>query len=95
MTLTSADYPSGFDETAAAALTQISSIKVKPPRIAESTAHLECRHLSTVEIKNTRITPGEVIYLHVTKEFVYTKEQDIILTEHIRPIGRMHQGGFM
>ena len=91
--LTSADFPPEFDETKAAGLTQISSAKVKPPRIKEAPAHLECSHVSTVEVGNTRITLGEVIYLHVEKKFVDI-EKNIILTELIRPVGRMHEGGF-
>lgn len=92
MNITSADFPSGLDETKETGLTQVPSSKVKPPRIAESPANLECRHISSIEIRNTRITLGEVIYLHVKNEFV--DEKGFILTDLIRPIGRMHQGGF-
>ena len=93
--LTSADFPPDFDETKAAGLTQIPSNKIKPPRIAESVAHLECRHVSTIEIGNTRITLGEIIYLHVSKEFVDIKnKENMILTNLINPIGRMHKGGY-
>jgi flavin reductase (DIM6/NTAB) family NADH-FMN oxidoreductase RutF len=90
--LTSADFPPGFDETEAAGLTKIPSVKIIAPRIKEAPAHLECRHVNTLEVGNTRVTLGEVIYLHVAKEFV--DEENIILTELIHPLGRMHQGGF-
>ena len=92
MNITSADFPSGSDETKATKLTKIRSSKVKPPRIAESPASLECRNVSNVEIRNTRIILGEVLYLHVKNEFV--DENGFILTNLMDIIGRMHQGGF-
>lgn len=38
-------YPRGTDEIAASGLTTLPSRKVRPPRIAECKAHLECEHL--------------------------------------------------
>ena len=41
--MTSIDFPPEIDESDIAGLTKMPSIKVKPPRIAESPANLECR----------------------------------------------------
>ena len=38
-------YPRGTDEVAASGLTALPSRKVRPPRIAECKAHLECEYL--------------------------------------------------
>lgn len=88
--ITSIDFPPEVDEFEIAGLTKLPSIKVKPPRIAESPANLECRLVSTVEIGNTRVVLGEIIYLHIKKEFL-DHENQTVLTDLISPVGRMHK----
>ena len=88
--ITSIDFPPEVDEFEIAGLTKLPSIKVKPPRIAESPANLECRLASTVEIGNTRVVLGEIIYLHIKKEFL-DNENQTVLTDLISPVGRMHK----
>jgi flavin reductase (DIM6/NTAB) family NADH-FMN oxidoreductase RutF len=90
MNMTSIDFPPEVDEFEIAGLTKLPSIKVKPPRIAESPANLECRLASTVEIGNTRVVLGEIIYLHIKKEFL-DHENKTVLTDLISPVGRMHK----
>jgi flavin reductase (DIM6/NTAB) family NADH-FMN oxidoreductase RutF len=90
MNMTSIDFPPDVDEFEIAGLTKLPSIKVKPPRIAESPANLECRLASTVEIGNTRVVLGEIIYLHIKKEFL-DHENQTVLTDLISPVGRMHK----
>src|SRR6188472_2027679 len=90
--ITSIDFPPEVDESEIAALTKLPSIKVKPPRIAESPANLECRLAGTIEIGNTRIILGEIIYLHIKKEFL-DHENQTIHTDLISPVGRMHKNG--
>ena len=93
MNITSIDFPPEVDEFEIAGLTKLSSIKVKPPRIAESPANLECQLASTVEIGNTRILLGEIVYVHIKKEFVDPYENQTVLTDLISPVGRMHKNG--
>jgi len=90
--ITSVDFPPEVDESEIAGLTKLPSIKVKPPRIAESPANLECRLAGTIEIGNTRIILGEIIYLHIKKEFL-DHENQMIHTDLISPVGRMHKNG--
>lgn len=90
MNLAAIDFPPEVDESEIAGLTKLPSIKVKPPRIAESPANLECRLASTVEIGNTRIVLGEIIYLHIKKEFL-DQENQTVHTDLISPVGRMHK----
>ena len=90
--ITSIDFPPEVDESEIAGLTKLPSIKVKPPRIAESPANLECRLAGTIEIGNTRIILGEIIYLHIKKEFL-DHENQTIRTNLISPVGRMHKNG--
>jgi flavin reductase (DIM6/NTAB) family NADH-FMN oxidoreductase RutF len=89
--VTSIDFPPEIDESDIAGLTKMPSIKVKPPRIAESPANLECRLASTVEIGNTRIVLGEIIYLHIKKEFLDPYENQTVHSDLISPVGRMHK----
>jgi flavin reductase (DIM6/NTAB) family NADH-FMN oxidoreductase RutF len=90
MNLTAIDFPPEVDESEIAGLTKLPSITVKPHRIAESPANLECRLASTVEIGNTRIVLGEIIYLHIKKEFL-DQENQTVHTDLISPVGRMHK----
>jgi len=90
--ITSIDFPPEVDESEIAGLTKLPSIKVNTPRIAESPANLECRLAGTIEIGNTRIILGEIIYLHIKKEFL-DHENQTIHTDLISPVGRMHKNG--
>ena len=91
--MTSIDFPPEVDEFEIAGLTKLPSIMVKPPRIAESPANLECRLASTVEIGNTRVVLGEIIYLHIKKEFLDPYQNQTVHTDLISPVGRMHKNG--
>ena len=84
-----------MDESEIAGLTKLPSVRVKPPRIKESASSFECRHLSTIEIGNDRVVIGEIIYLHIDEKYVALQKGDHpILTDLIRPVGRMHGKDF-
>jgi flavin reductase (DIM6/NTAB) family NADH-FMN oxidoreductase RutF len=65
----SADLPYGDSEIQSTGLTVLPSIKVKPPRIAESPVHIECRVLQIVPIGNgpnsANLVIGEVLFIHI------------------------------
>lgn len=89
MVQTSFEYAEGEDELKAVGLSASPSVSVKPPRIAESPVHLECREIATQEIGDNRLIIGEVLRGAVDDEFVdpITKR---IQTERMGPVGRMH-----
>ena len=93
MNQTGTDFPPNTDEVALAGLTTAPSVCVKPPRIAESPVHMECRHVSTVEIGKTRVVIGEVVHLHINDAF-YDAATGHVKTEQFEAIGRMHGGGW-
>jgi flavin reductase (DIM6/NTAB) family NADH-FMN oxidoreductase RutF len=66
---TSAEIPRGESEAARAGLTLVPSLLVKPPRVAESPAHLECRLLQVVATGgkplSANLVVGEVVLVHV------------------------------
>ena len=83
------DYPYGVDELARAGLTAVPSSAVRPPRIGESHAHLECRELETLSIGKTRIVVGEVVELHIREDLV-DRERLRVHGDRLEAIGRMH-----
>ncbi len=54
-------YPEGVNEIKEAGLTELPSKKVKPPRIAEYKAHVECRYVREVEAGSHALLVGEMI----------------------------------
>lgn len=65
MNFTSADFPRDQDEFEWAGLTPVPSAKVRPPRVGEAKAHLECELVQIVSDRNTHIVLGRVVHAHV------------------------------
>ncbi len=88
MNACAASLPFGQSEMEPAGFTAAPSSVVKPPRIAESPASLECREWGTLQIGGNRVVIGLVLRAHVRDEFV-DAERLRIRPEGYRPIGRM------
>lgn len=54
-------YPKGINEIQEAGLTELESIVVKPPRIAEYKAHIECRYRWEKEVGSHMLVAGEML----------------------------------
>ena len=93
MNQTAIDFPHGVNELGIAGLATIPAVCVKPPRIAASPVHMECRHHSTVDIGNTCVILGEVIQLHVADEYL-DMETLHIDADKFGVVGRMHGSGW-
>src|SRR4051812_7735203 len=65
MNFTSGDFPHDEDEYQWAGLTPVPSVKVRPPRVAEAKAHLECEVAQIIDDRNTHIVLGRVVHVHV------------------------------
>lgn len=83
-----ASLPPGEDELRHAGLTPLASSVVRPPRIAEAPAALECRCHSILEIGANRLIIGEVLRVHV-RDGILDPETWLIRPEAYQPIGRM------
>jgi flavin reductase (DIM6/NTAB) family NADH-FMN oxidoreductase RutF len=83
-----ASLPYGENELAYAGLTTAPSTLVKPPRIAESPASLECVEWGTLQIEGNRIVIGLIKRLHVREE-LFDAEKKRIRNEKYHVIGRM------
>ena len=88
MNLTAASLPYGASEITHAGLTTLPSSVVKPPRIAEAPASLECTEWGTLQIGNNRLIIGVVKRVHVRDEF-FDAEKLRIRTENLKIVGRM------
>lgn len=65
MSFTSGDFPREEDEFGWAGLTPAPSAKVRPPRVGEAKAHLECELVQIVDDRNTHIVLGRIVHAHV------------------------------
>lgn len=65
MNFTSADFPRQEDEFGWAGLTPVPAAKVRPARVAEAKAHLECEVVQIIDDHNTHIVLGRVVHAHV------------------------------
>jgi flavin reductase (DIM6/NTAB) family NADH-FMN oxidoreductase RutF len=65
MNFTSGDFPRDEDEFAWAGLTPTPAAKIRPFRVAEAKAHLECEVVQVVTDRNTNIVLGRIVHAHV------------------------------
>ena len=88
MVLTSADFPPTVNEFAEVGLTPLPSARVKPPRVAESPLHMECRleRLLTIGRSGTALAIGEVVLFHIADELWTGHDVDI---GRLKPLGRL------
>jgi flavin reductase (DIM6/NTAB) family NADH-FMN oxidoreductase RutF len=78
----------GENELAHAGLTAAPCSTVKPPRIAEAPASLECKEWGTLQIGNNRVVIGLIKRLHLRDE-LFDAEKKRILADKFFVIGRM------
>ncbi|RYD71253.1 MAG: flavin reductase family protein, partial [Verrucomicrobiaceae bacterium] len=88
MNRTAASVPYGMSELETAGLTTLPSTSVRPPRIAEAPASLECREWGTLQIGDNRLIIGLVTRVHVRDE-LFDPETLRIRSERFHAVGRM------
>lgn len=93
MNQTAASLPYGADELALAGLTPLPSSVVRPPRIAESPASLECAEWGTLQIGGNRLIIGLVKRVHLRDELFDSKTLRV-RAERLKSIGRMASPGW-
>ena len=94
MNITSIGFDRGVDEMQEAGLTPLPSIRVKPPRIAESPVALECELMQIVDLGESGLVLGRVVAMHVRDDLVLDAEKHYIDTPNLKLIGRMHGTGW-
>jgi flavin reductase (DIM6/NTAB) family NADH-FMN oxidoreductase RutF len=90
MNAASAEVPLDVDEFVLSGLTPIASDLVKPPRVAESKAQMECRLIQTIHVSDKPgggvLVLGEVLRFHVLESVLDGFKID---PDELRAIGRM------
>jgi len=88
MNITAATLPYGQSELESAGLTAVPSSSIKPPRIGEAPASMECAEWGTLQIGQNRVVIGLVKRVHVRDELIDPGKLRI-RTEKLHVIGRM------
>jgi flavin reductase (DIM6/NTAB) family NADH-FMN oxidoreductase RutF len=83
-----ASLPFGENELVRAGLTAAPSSIVKPPRIAEAPANLECVEWGTLQIGGNRMVIGVIKRIHLRDE-LFDAEKKRIHADKLFLIGRM------
>jgi flavin reductase (DIM6/NTAB) family NADH-FMN oxidoreductase RutF len=89
MNICATDFPPEMSEVELAGFTTTPSQRVKPPRLAEAHAALECREYNTMEIGHSRIILGLVVAIYVEDHFV-DPAGPYIKADELHAIGRMN-----
>ena len=96
MNVTSTEFPHEVDEFSAAGLTPAPSQAVRPPRVAESPVHFECRLAHLLELGDgpggATLVVGRVVHVHVDDSVLL--DGDKIDLARLRPIGRLAGAGY-
>ncbi len=89
--LASTEYPSKVNEFIKSGLTQVSSVKVKPPRVKESPVQFECKVNDIIALGENggagNLIICEVVLMHINKKLL--DENGLINQEKIDLVGRM------
>ena len=95
MNVTAIDFPPEVDEFAEAGLTFLPSVKVAPPRIAESPVAFECERLIIVDVGIDRsVVLGRIVAMHIADDCILDAEKCYVDTPKLDLIGRMHGAGW-
>ena len=93
MNATSFGYPAGTDEMQAAGLTPAPSRLVRPPRVAETPIHLECRLWRIITLPSpdpkapNDLVVGEVVGIHIDDALIKDGRVDIVAAKPIARLG--------
>lgn len=95
MNITAIDFEPGVNELEKAGVSILPSVRVKPPRIAESPVSMECELMHIVDLgTDNGLVLGRVVAMHVRDDAVIDAARQNIDTPRLRLIGRMHGSGW-
>lgn len=90
MNATAAEFPPEIDEFSISGLTPVASDLVRPPRVGESRASMECRLVQVVHVSpkplGGSLVLGEVLRFHIADELLDDFKVD---PDRLNAIGRM------
>jgi flavin reductase (DIM6/NTAB) family NADH-FMN oxidoreductase RutF len=88
MNQTAASFPHGVSEVEKAGLTPVASSVVRPPRIAEAPASLECTEWGTLQIGGNRVVIGLVKRVHL-RDALFDLATMRVRADQLQIVGRM------
>jgi flavin reductase (DIM6/NTAB) family NADH-FMN oxidoreductase RutF len=95
MNVTAIEFKPGVNELEKAGLTTVSSVRVRPPRIAESPVSMECELMQIVDLgPDNALVLGRVVAMHVRDDAVMDAAKHYIDTPKLKLIARMHGRGW-
>lgn len=95
MNITAIEFDYGVDELREASLSTLPSVRIKPPRIAESPVAFECELVQVVELgPSSGLVLGRVVAMHIQDEFMLDAARHYVDTPALKLIARMHGSGF-
>ncbi|WP_326565770.1 flavin reductase family protein [Amycolatopsis rhabdoformis] len=83
---TGTDFPAEHSEFDATGLAREPSVKVKPPRVAQSPVAFECELHSTVGFGTSTVVFGRVVHIAVDEQML---DGDHPMIERLRPLARL------
>ena len=90
MNRTAAEFPAAVSEFEVAGLTPAASVKIRPPRVAESPVNMECRLQQVIDLGSGEqqhgLVIGEVVLLHIRDELI---DGHRINHQLLKPTGRL------
>jgi flavin reductase (DIM6/NTAB) family NADH-FMN oxidoreductase RutF len=89
MNICAIDFPHEMSEVELAGFTTAPSQVVKPSRLAEAHAALECREYTTLEIGHSRIILGRIVSIYAEDRYV-DSAGPYIKADELHAIGRMN-----
>ncbi len=96
MNVTTVNAPPDVSQMALAGLTPAASLKVAPPRVAESPVAFECKVMHALETGKRQLTViGRVVQLHIDTAYLEgNPARPRVRTQDLGLIGRMHGRGW-
>jgi flavin reductase (DIM6/NTAB) family NADH-FMN oxidoreductase RutF len=91
MTIAGAEFPVDESEIDAVGVTLLPSLRVKPPRIAESPINLECELAKIVDVGRNLVLFGEVIEMHIRDDLI-DLDRMYVHYDRLNLIARMLEG---
>lgn len=85
MNISAADFPADQSELDAANLNTSPSLRVKPPRVAEAQASLECKLFNAQPLGDYTLIIGEVVMFHVADHLIGPR----LHINGFEPLGRL------
>jgi flavin reductase (DIM6/NTAB) family NADH-FMN oxidoreductase RutF len=96
MSETSYPFPPEIDEFKEAGFTPVPSRLVRPPRVAQSPVHMECKLLRIVPVGegpvSAEVCIGEVLCFHVADDYLHT--DGTVDSERLDLVGRLGGDGY-